>query len=108
MQEPIEMYTDDELLKYYSLLTPEGRAVRRVLSSILHEIEFIDENTELTKLMQLYEKLERILPQEFSNKLEKGIKEGCVLDISKANDNNGILISAYRLYSVYYSKNIIR
>jgi len=108
MHELIEMYTDDELLKYYSLLTPEGRAVRRVLSSILHEIELIDENTELAKLTQLYEKLKRILPKEFSDKLESGIEEGRVLDISRANNDNGILVSAYKLFSVYYSKNIIR
>ena len=61
MQELLEMYTDEELLKYYSLLTPLGRSARRVIFAIIQKIDDIDENTELSEIIQLYEKIRHML-----------------------------------------------
>ncbi len=104
MQELLEMYTDEELMKYYSLLTPLGRSARRVIFAIIQKIDDIDENAELTEIVQLYEKLKLIFPKEFSSKLEKSIREGHTLEINSTNGENMILIQSYKLFSVYYSR----
>ena len=55
MQRFLEKYTNDVLLKYYSLLTIEGRTLRRAFLAIIHEISAIDESTEMAQIAMLYE-----------------------------------------------------
>lgn len=56
MQELFEKYTDDEILKYYSLLSVEGRTMRRLLHEIMQRVDGINGSTvTLTiKLFRLY------------------------------------------------------
>ena len=104
MQEIYQKYTDDEILRYYPLVTAEGRKMRRLLLEVMKEIDEIDESTQEKDIDMLYETAKRVLPQVLTSELDKCFCEGYDSDLHAESDMfpRNIFMLTSKLYRIYY------
>lgn len=103
MKQLFEIYTDEEILKYYPLLNLEARRMARAVLEIMQKIERIDESTQKEDIDMMYETLQRLLPKQFTSELDKCLCEGCDLDVKSGDMNTqSIAVLTSKLFKLYY------
>ena len=106
MQELFEKYTDDEILKYYSHLTIEGRTMRRLLHEIIERMDAIDEGTEKKDIDMLYETAKLVLPKEFTCEMDKCFCDGHEMNVKLTDMQMRTIVTlTSKLFGIYYRYN---
>lgn len=103
MQELFEKYTDDEILKYYSILTAEGRKKRRMINEIMQKIDRIDENSDKEDIDVLYETVNLLLPTEFIKALDRCVNDGNDVDVELDDMYSRIIVTlTSKLFKIHF------
>lgn len=106
----LNQITDDEIFKYYSILTPEGRKMLRQICYLVSDVAEIDEHTDENRIKELYNKLRALIPENVLLQIDKCYTESGknaeellqTLDMTE----NSIVAGALKIYKIREKRNL--